>query len=379
MKNYSIDDQKYMARALKLAQLGEGATSPNPMVGAVVVNQGEIVGKGYHQQYGGPHAEVFALDKAGEKAEGADLYVTLEPCSHYGKTPPCAKKVIDSGIKRVVVSMVDPNPEVAGRGIEMLREAGIKVELGLFEEESKEVNEVFLKYIQSQYPFIYLKKAQTLDGYIATKSGDSKWITNSKARNEGHKLRHKADAIMVGIGTVLADNPSLTARLNNQEGIDPLRIILDPLLEIPLSAKIINQESEASTLIITADEFPAVAAAEAEAKKKKLKQLDQVEVLTFTVNKDNYFEIKEILKTLRNRKISSILIEGGAKLSHTFLKENLVDKYYYFIAPKIFGGSDGTAAFCGPGPELMSDAVDLKIIEQINLDDNILLIAENKE
>lgn len=375
MHKFSNTDQKYMKRALELAKLGEGSTSPNPMVGAVVVKDGRIVGEGYHQKYGGPHAEVFALKEAGEKAIGADIYITLEPCSHYGKTPPCAQKLIDTGVKRAVIAMVDPNPEVAGRGIEMLREAGIKVEIGLFKKEAQKLNEIFLKYIQSDYPFVYLKKAQTLDGYIASKSGDSKWITNSAARLEGHKLRHRVDAIMVGIGTVKVDNPSLTARLEKKEGIDPLRVILDPLLEIPLDAKIIKQNSTAKTLIITAANFNDSAL---QLKKEKLLKNKGVELLSLPTANNNYFNLKKLLKKLRARNISSVLVEGGAKLSHTFLKENLVDKFYYFIAPKIYGGSNGRASFCGDGPEMMSDSVELEILEQKNLGDNILLIAERK-
>lgn len=373
MHKFSDADHKYMQRALDLAKLGERKCSPNPMVGAVVVKDGKIVGEGYHKEYGGPHAEAFALKEAGEKSLGADIYVSLEPCSHYGKTPPCAQKLIDMGIKRAVVAMVDPNPEVAGKGIEMLREAGIKVELGLFKKEAQKLNEIFLKYIQSDYPFVYLKKAQTLDGYIASKTGDSKWITNSAARLEGHKLRHRVDAIMVGIGTVLADDPSLTARLESKKGIDPLRIILDPKLEIPAAAKIINQKSSAKTLIITAQNNDP----EILAKREKLSQKKDVEIISFETE-EKYFDLKEILKRLKKRKISSLLVEGGAKLSHTFLEENLIDKFYYFIAPKIYGGSDGIASFCGSGPKLMSNAVELKILEQKVLDDNILLIAERK-
>jgi len=378
MQNFSIDDQKYMARALNLARLGEGSTSPNPMVGAVVVKNGEIIGEGYHQQYGGPHAEVFALNEAGKEAQGSDIYVTLEPCSHYGKTPPCAQKLIDSGIKRAVIAVVDPNPEVAGSGIEMLREAGIKAEIGLLKEESRTLNESFFKYIKSDSPFVYLKKAQTLDGYIASKTGNSKWITNSEARLEGHKLRHRADAIMVGIGTVLADNPSLTARLEEREGIDPLRIVLDPQLKLPLSTKIINQKSTADTLIITSSDFSPARTAAALKKKEKLLNKDKVQVMSFETGAENFFDLKKLLKYLHGRQISSVLVEGGAKLSHTFLNEDLVDKFYYFIAPKIYGGSDGIASFCGSGPEMMSDSIDLKIIEQKNLGDNLLLIAERK-
>jgi diaminohydroxyphosphoribosylaminopyrimidine deaminase/5-amino-6-(5-phosphoribosylamino)uracil reductase len=378
MQNFSAEDQKYMARALKLAHQGEGKTSPNPLVGAVVVKKGEIIGEGYHKQYGGAHAEVFALEEAAENAVGSTIYVTLEPCSHYGKTPPCAQKLIDYGIKRAVIAVVDPNPEVAGRGIKMLREAGIKVEVGLLKEEARTLNESFFKYIQSDFPFVYLKKAQTLDGYIASKTGDSKWITNSKARLEGHKLRHRVDAIMVGIGTVLTDNPSLTARLKEREGIDPLRVVLDPLLEIPLDAKIINQDSNADTLIVCSSNFAPARAAAALKKKEKLLKNEKVEIMSLESASENYFDLRELLKNLHSRKISSVLIEGGAKLSHTFLNEDLVDKFYYFIAPKIYGGSDGVASFCGRGPEMMSDSVELKIIEQKNLGDNLLLIAERK-
>lgn len=375
MKNFSDSQKKYMKRALELAKLGEGTTSPNPMVGAVVVKDKKIIGEGYHQKFGGPHAEVFALEEAGKEAFGADIYITLEPCSHYGKTPPCAQKIIDMGINRAFIAMGDPNPKVAGRGIKILKDADIEVNIGLLKKEAQTLNEIFLKYIQSDYPFIFLKKAQTLDGYIATKNGDSKWITNSAARLEGHKLRHRVDAIMVGIGTILADNPSLTTRLDKKNGIDPIRIILDPLLEISPAAKIINQKSDAKTLIITADNSTN---AKIEIKKEKLKRKKQVEVFSFPVEKNNYFNLKKLLKKLREMKISSILVEGGAKLSHTFLKKNLVDKFYYFIAPKIYGGSDGTASFSGKGVKLMSDAVELEILEQRNIDNNILLIAKRK-
>lgn len=378
MSNFSIDDQKYMARALNLAEMGEGAVSPNPMVGAVIVKDGEIVGEGYHQEYGGPHAEVIALEEAGEKAAGAAMYVTLEPCSHFGKTPPCTLKIIDNDLKKVVVAMQDPNPQVAGRGVKRLREAGIEVEVGLLKKQVVELNEIFLKYIQSDYPFVYLKKAQTLDGYIASKTGDSKWITNSQARLEGHKLRHRVGGIMVGIGTVLADDPSLTARLKNKKGIDPERIIIDPLLEMPPDAQIINQSSDAGTIIVCAEEFPPADAAAILEKKKTLTGKENVKIITLPTDEDNLFNLDELLKKLAGMNISSILVEGGGKLSHSFLEENLIDKFYYFIAPKIYGGNDGVASFCGSGPELMSEAVELKILENKSLGDNILLIAERK-
>lgn len=378
MLNFSKNDQKYMARALKLAALAQGKTSPNPMVGAVIVKNGKIIGEGYHQKYGEAHAEVNALAAAGAEAEGAELFVNLEPCSHFGKTPPCTQKIINSGLKRVVVSMVDPNPKVAGRGLKLLKKVGIKVEVGLLKAEAETLNEIFLEYIQTDYPFVYLKQAQTLDGYIATSTGDSKWITNKLARKKGHELRHQTAGIMVGIKTVLADNPSLTARLDSIEAKDSLRIILDPFLEIPIDSKIINQKSEAETLIITAAEFPPAAAAKTIKKREEILKKEKVKLISFALDNNNFFDLKEILKYLHKQKIASILVEGGAKLSHSFLAQKLIDKFYYFIAPKIYGGNDGCASFSGSGPKLMADAVNLEIIEQRNLADNILLIAVSK-
>lgn len=378
-EKFSINDIRYMARALEIAKKGEGSASPNPMVGAVLVKNNEIIGEGYHKFYGGPHAEVYALKEAGQKANNADIYLTLEPCSHYGKTPPCANKLIEAGIKRAVIAMVDPNPEVSGRGIELLKEAGIEVEVGLMAEKAKELNEVFLKYITSEFPFVYLKKAQTLDGFIASSTGHSKWITNEKARLEGHKLRHKVDAIMVGIGTVLADDPSLTTRLAEQKGIDSLRVILDPNLEMPLDAKIINQESTASTLLIVSQANLENNADSIQKKKEKILAKNNVEIIGVPAEKNEILDLESILKKLHDLKISSILLEGGAKLSYSFLKKGLVDKLYYFIAPKIYGGNDGISSFCGKGPKLMSDSKDIKILDRKFLDDNILLIAKVKE
>lgn len=363
------EDRKYMQRALELAVKGEGFTSPNPVVGAVVVNNGIIVGEGYHKYYGGPHAEVYALNAAGEKAAGGTIYVTLEPCSHYGKTPPCALKIIDSDIRRAVIALEDPNPEVAGGGIEMLKEAGIEVEVGLLKKEAEKLNEIFLKYITSDLPYVYLKKAQTLDGFTAARSGDSKWITNKKARLEGHKLRHKVDAVLVGIGTVLKDNPSLTTRLEDSPGRDSLRIVLDSKLRISADLKILNQESDAGTLIVCGREADRD-------KKNILSQKENVEMMEVELNREGTIPVKKLLKKLHKRKISSLLVEGGARVSYSFAKAGLVDKYYYFIAPKLLLGSDGTAAFSGAGPELMKDAKELHIIEQKMLDDNIFLIAE---
>lgn len=378
MNKFSTADRNYMKRALELARKGEAYTSPNPMVGAVIVKNGEIIGEGYHKNYGSAHAEVFALQEAGKEANDAVIYLNLEPCSHYGKTPPCVFNIINSGIKKVVIAIKDPNPKVAGKGIEILKKAGVEVEVGLLAEEAKKLNEIFLSFVKDKLPFVFLKKAQTLDGYIAAKNGDSKWITNQKSRVEGHKLRHRVDAIIVGIGTVLADNPALTARLEDQAAKDPVRVVLDPFLKIPLDAKIINQPSTAKTLIIISEACQKQSDHKLLEKIKFLQAKSNLELLTLPVKKDNYFDLKALLKLLDQKNISSVLVEGGGKLSHSFLKNDLIDKFYYFIAAKIYGGSDGIAAFSGRGAELISAAVEIEILEQKILDDDILLIAERK-
>ncbi|MFP4015456.1 MAG: bifunctional diaminohydroxyphosphoribosylaminopyrimidine deaminase/5-amino-6-(5-phosphoribosylamino)uracil reductase RibD [Halanaerobiales bacterium] len=363
------DDQYYMKIALELAQKGEGYTSPNPMVGSVVVKDGEIIGQGYHQYYGGPHAEVYALDQAGERAEGATIYVTLEPCSHYGKTPPCSVKVVNSGVKKAVIAMTDPNPLVAGRGIKHLEKAGIEVKVGILEKEAKELNEPFVKFICTDRPFVYLKSAQTLDGFLATRTGDSKWITNEKARLFGHKLRHKVDAILVGIGTVINDDPSLTTRLPDQKGKDSTRIILDARLEIPLEARLINQESEAGTIIVTGEDCDLN-------RKEELSEKKGVDILTIPLNAQGRIPLDLLLKILHDQCISSILVEGGGRVNYSFLKAGLVDKIYSFIAPKILGGNDGISMYAGEGPSLMSQVKEIKDIQYQILDDNILLIGK---
>ncbi|MFW6022292.1 MAG: bifunctional diaminohydroxyphosphoribosylaminopyrimidine deaminase/5-amino-6-(5-phosphoribosylamino)uracil reductase RibD [Halanaerobiaceae bacterium] len=358
----------YMKRTLELARKGEGFTSPNPMVGAIVVKDGKIIGQGYHQYYGGPHAEVYALEEAGIKARGATIYVSLEPCSHYGKTPPCSLKVIESGVKKAVIAMMDPNPLVAGRGIKQLEEAGIETEIGIREKEARELNESFVKYICTDMPFVYLKSAQTLDGFLATSTGDSKWITNEKARLFGHNLRHKVDAILVGIGTVLKDNPSLTTRLPAEEGKDSLRVILDERLEIPLEAKVLNQKSDKKTLIVTGEKS-------SEKKKQLLIKNEGVEILSISLDEDGRIPLDVLLKILHGRCISSVLVEGGGRVNYSFLHNGLVDKFYSFIAPKILGGNNGISVYQGKGPDSMDHVKELKEVQYQILDDNILLTA----
>jgi len=362
-------DEYYMRKALELAKRGEGYTSPNPMVGALIVKNGEIISSGYHKYFGGPHAEINALKDAGRQVEGATIYVNLEPCSHYGKTPPCSLALIKAGIKKAVIAMEDPNPLVAGRGIKQLKKAGIEIKSGVLEKEARDLNEVFIKYISSDYPFIYLKMAQTLDGFLASKNGDSKWISNKKARLYTHKLRHKVDAILVGINTLINDNPRLTTRLTDGTGKDSLRIVLDTKLKIPLHARIINQQSSADTLIVTAKDIN-------KEKKERLINKQGVEILSLDLEENNEIPLKVLLKILHERNISSILVEGGGKINYSFLNNNLIDKLYAFIAPKILGGRDGISVFNGIGPESIKKAIYLQEVEYKILDDNIVLIAK---
>jgi len=360
-------DKKYMKKVLKLAQKGEGYTSPNPMVGAIVVKNDKIVGQGYHHFFGDAHAEANALEEAGDKARNAELYVNLEPCCHYGKTPPCYHKIIEAGVKRVIIGMEDPNPKICGKGIKYLKKAGIEVKTGVLEAESKKLNEFFIKYITTDYPFVILKCAQTLDGYLATSSGDSKWITNKKARNFGHKLRHKVDSILIGKNTLLEDNPQLTTRLQECKSTDSLRVVLDENLEIPVDSRIIQQDSTAKTLIVTAESTSY-------RKIKKYEEIESVEILTLPVNNGNQLPLKSLLNYLHDEKqITSLLVEGGGTVNYSFLKQDLIDKVYAFIAPKILGGNNGISVFNGKGSEKIKDSRNLKNINIDNLNDNILL------
>jgi diaminohydroxyphosphoribosylaminopyrimidine deaminase/5-amino-6-(5-phosphoribosylamino)uracil reductase len=342
-----IFDEKYMRMALRLAEKARGRTSPNPMVGAVVVKGGRVIASGYHHQAGKPHAEAIALKKAGAKAKGATLYVTLEPCSHTNKrTPPCTPLVLQSKVKRVVVSLVDPNPRVSGGGIKTLRRAGIEVTTGVLGTESKKLNEAYIKYITTGTPFVTLKIAQTLDGKIATASGESKWITGEKAREEGHRLRNSSDAILVGINTVLKDDPSLTARIPG--GRDPIRVIVDSRLRIPLNAKVITQRSSAKTCIAALDTMP---------KDKLVKLLDAGAEILLARGRKGQVDLRYLMKMLGSFGITSVLIEGGAEVNASALKSGIVDKVVLFIAPKLMTGTDSLCSIGGKAPVILSRAV----------------------
>lgn len=346
-----------MDLALELAEKGRGYVNPNPMVGAVVIKDGEIVGKGWHKFYGGPHAEVYALDEAGAKAEGATIYVTLEPCSHFGKTPPCAEKIKKMKIKKCVIACLDPNPIVAGRGKKILEEAGIEVVVGVREKEAKELNKVFMKYITEKNPYLFLKCAITLDGKIATNERDSKWITNEKSREKVQFLRHEYMGIMVGINTLINDNPRLTARIEN--GVNPFRIVVDPHLRTPLESNFVKMADDNKSIIITSKENE---------KNDKIKELENKNVkIIYMTGYD--FSVHEILKKIGELKIDSILLEGGSYLISKAFKENRIDGGEIFIAPKILGG--GLPFIDGFDFKEIKDCFHLQNVKFNVYDDNI--------
>ncbi|MBU5483642.1 bifunctional diaminohydroxyphosphoribosylaminopyrimidine deaminase/5-amino-6-(5-phosphoribosylamino)uracil reductase RibD [Clostridium sp. MSJ-11] len=355
-------EEKYMKRALELAKLGEGFVNPNPLVGAVIVREGKIIGEGYHEFFGGPHAEINAFNNATEDVKGAHMYVTLEPCSHYGKTPPCASSIIEKGISKVIIAMKDPNPVVSGRGIDLLKSKGIEVQVGVLEQESKTLNEVFIKYITTKLPYCILKTATTLDGKIATATGDSKWITGEKSREYVHQVRNKISGIMVGVETVIKDNPSLTTRLKDRKGRNPIRIIVDSKGRIPLESKLLKEEGK--TIIATTENISSD-------KCFKLEELG-AEIIV-TPLKNNRVDLKYLMKELGERRIDSILLEGGGTLNYSALKEGVVDKVMAFIAPKIIGGSSSKTSVEGDGIELMKDSIKLKNISLQRFDDDFLI------
>lgn len=350
-------NEKYMRMAIELAKKGAGAVNPNPMVGAVVVKNGEVIGRGYHKFFGGPHAEVYALEEAGEKAEGATIYVTLEPCSHYGKTPPCAKKIIDMGIKKCFIGSSDPNPKVAGRGVAMLKEAGIEVVENVLKEECDEVNQVFFKYIKTKIPYLFVKCGITLDGKIALSNGISKWITNSIAREKVQYYRNKFMGIMVGINTVLTDNPSLTARIEN--GVNPFRIIVDPNLQIDENCKVVKNNEDEKTVIITSQKNLFTEDTENTEIQIKQKRLSEENKVKFIFIDGEKFSFKEMLEEIGKTGIDSILLEGGETLISLAFEENVIDGGEIFIANKILGDSRAKPFISGFVREKMEEAVQL--------------------
>ncbi len=351
-----MNDELYIKRTLRLAEKARGMTSPNPMVGAVIVKNGKIISEDFHRRPGTPHAEALALEQAGEKARGSTLYANLEPCCHTEKrTPPCTKAIINAGIKKVIIAMKDPNPKVSGKGVIELQKAGIEVVSGVLEDEAKRLNEAYTKYIGTGKPFVILKTAMTLDGKIATPEGQSKWITGEKARALVHRLRSNADAVMTAIGTIKADDPQLTARI--KAGKNPARIIIDPRLEVPLNANVLRIPPE--TIIVT------------RVKNSKAFRLEQAGIkIIFYKEK---LDLDRLMKKLGEMEIASLLIEGGSSLNAHALEDGIVDKIMFFIAPIIIGGRESFSAIGGKNFKKLEEAYRLKDISIKRIGEDFLI------
>lgn len=343
---------RYMARALRLAERGLGKTSPNPTVGALVVSQGRVVGEGYHHAAGRPHAEVLALRQAGRRARGATLYVTLEPCSHLNKrTPPCVPAILQAGIRHVVVAMIDPNPAVRGKGVRELRRAGVSVTTGIGQSEAERLNRAYRHWVTTKRPYVILKAGMTVDGKIAAGSGKLRWITGPRARREAHQLRARVDAVLVGIGTVLKDDPQLTARqgsrLSRLAARQPLRIVVDSRLRIDPKARILKQQAQAPTLIATTAAAPR-------ARRAALERIG-IEVLPLP-SADGRVDIRALVRRLGARGVTSLLVEGGGEINDAFLTARQVNEVRLYVAPLLLGGASAISLIGGPRRRRLAQA-----------------------
>ncbi|MFH1259411.1 MAG: bifunctional diaminohydroxyphosphoribosylaminopyrimidine deaminase/5-amino-6-(5-phosphoribosylamino)uracil reductase RibD [Elusimicrobiota bacterium] len=337
-------DRKYLRQAIELAAKGGLEVRPNPLVGCLIVKNGKIIGRGYHRYFGGPHAEIYALREAGRQARGSTVYLSLEPCAHYGKTPPCSEALIKAGVARVVTAMSDPNRLVNGEGLKDLQLAGVKVENGFFTAEAKKLNRFYFQWLNKKLPFVILKMAMTLDGKIATVTGDSKWVSGQEARRFVWKLRSRVNGIMVGTNTALIDNPRLTS---HNLGRDPQRIILDPKLKIPPESQVFNQPGR--TIVVTARDYSS--------SKAKLLTDKGIEIIALPLNQAGQLNFKPVLKELGKRAIKTLLIEGGGETSALALEKNIVDKIIWVIAPKIVGGREAKTPVEGRGILAMNKAI----------------------
>lgn len=355
-------DKKYMKRALSLARKGIGRTSPNPAVGCVIVKNGVIVGEGWHKRVGGHHAEIHALEMSGAQARGANVYVTLEPCSHTGKTPPCSEALIRAGVKRVVAGMLDPNPLVSGGGLAALKQAGIETVCGICEEECRSVNLPFIKHVTTGVPYVTYKCAMTMDGYIATTTGESRWISCEESRKYVHRMRSRMDAVMVGVDTIIADNPLLTVR--HVRGKDPLRVIVDTRLRTPVSVNVLNGELSSRTIIATAESDPGV----------HLPYLKQGVTIVVCDEDDGRVSMKDLLQKLGAMGVQSILLEGGSRLAGSMLQLGMIDELVFFMAPKIIG-SNGFSPFTLQEITSMAQAVRLNFTDVSRIGSDIVVTA----
>ncbi len=362
--------EKFMKAALGFARKGLGKTSPNPAVGAVIARRGQVVAAGFHRKAGGAHAEVEALNQLRGKARRGDtLYVTLEPCNHFGRTPPCTQAILEKGIRKVVVGMRDPNPHVTGGGCDYLSGQGVEVVTGVLEEECRRLNEWFVTYVTKGRPFVIAKTALTLDGWTATSTGHSRWVTNEQSREWVHRLRHQVDGILVGVGTVMADDPLLNTRLKKGRGKDPVRIIVDTHLRIPVNARVLAHPHGSETLIAVSEDVPP----------RHLERL-KTKGISFLVcpKKEGRIDLIALMDMLGKRSITSVLLEGGATLMGAMIREKLVDKFCIFKAPKILGGSDGRPMALGQGPSKMDQSIPLKDIRIKRFGDDLLITGYPK-
>ena len=357
----------FMKKTLELAEKGRGTANPNPMVGAVLVKNNKIISSAYHKRVGALHAEALAIKKAGKRAKGATLYVNLEPCSHVGRTPPCTEALKKNKIKKVYCAMIDPNPLNSGRGINRLRKNNIHVSTGLLKNEAEKLNEVFVKYITEKVPFVTLKMAESLDGKIATRDRDSKWISSESSRAYAHRFRSEVDAILVGVNTILKDDPLLTSRVNRS----PIKVVLDPYLKLPECAKIFSKKSPALCIIAILKE-----SLNNKSTMQKIKRLSKKGVLIISFpGKGGMIDLKKLLKELAELEVAHLLIEGGGETAAGFIEKSLVDKVMFFIAPKIVGGRDAVTSVEGKGVDKIKKSVKLKNIELERLEEDILVKA----
>ena len=360
-------DVDFMREALRMARRGLGRTSPNPAVGAVVVSGGVIVARGYHRRAGMPHAEVEALGALDGRAPGATLYVTLEPCNHFGKTPPCTRAIVEAGVKRVVVGMMDPNPHVEGGGCDYLAGCGIEIATGVLERECSALNEQFIRFVTSGRPFVTVKSALTMDGWTGTSTGHSKWVTNEQSRRFVHRLRDRVDAVMVGVGTVLADDPRLTTRLaSGRAGRDPVRIVVDTNLRTPPEAKVVRHDSPADTILAVGMDVPP----------EKVKRVLRpgVRVLRCAVV-DGKVDLPSLLGIVAGQCITGVLVEGGASVVGSLIRQRLVDKFLVFRSPRLLGGDDGIPMARGAGPTGMDRCLVLRDIRVRRFGDDVLTVG----
>lgn len=362
-------DEKYIQRTFELARRGVGKVNPNPLVGAVIVKEDRIIGEGYHHFFGGNHAEVDALNNATESVEGATVYVNLEPCSHYGKTPPCAERLVKSKVSKVVLSMRDPNPEVSGKGIDILQKGGVEILEGVLQKEAEDLNRVFIKYMSTGLPFVAMKTAMTLDGKIATRVGDSKWVTGEKSRVLVHELRNEYAGIMVGINTIIADDPRLTTRREG-EMRNPVRIVVDSSGRTPTDVYVVNSKEQARTILAFTEK--------ASPEKREIFTEGGIETLVLP-QKDGKVDLHELLKELGKINIDGILLEGGGTLNFSMLEAGLVDEVFAFIAPKMAGGENSKTPVAGKGVDLMKDAIELEDIKTMAIGNDFMIRGKVKK